>query len=485
MALARRERRSRTTCAKKKVLTEPTPTKDLTPISETVAGQILPAPKVVGSSFDIECIVSSVRFVIDAAVSMRAASRICNVLAEIAGRPQFEEPSHTTVQNFMLRIGLYLLQRDGLRRADWIWIADHTIGAGTTKCFLVLGITLSDYLQLHRPLEHRDLEVLALIPVEQSNGAIVHQQLGELVDRCGVPLAVVSDRGSDLKKGIALLQQDHPRVISLDDIVHLVSRLIETILLQDPRWNEYRKASCDCANRVRQGKLAHLKPPRPKTKARYMNIDREVRWGARALSVLDRVRKGELTERQHKRLPRLLVEEKLGWLDEYRDAIGMWLELSSLGQGASRVIRRCGYAASTVDTLRLELGQPDHRESQQLVERIIEKVEPLCAASSDYAKLPGSSEVLESLIGKGKRLLGSSNNSNSLTRQILAMVTSTAEITPELVRIALSTCRMKHLSDWCRRHLRPGIHRDRREDLQSTQAEENLHNTKFAATPTF
>jgi len=450
-----------------------------------VAGQLLPPEKVFGSSFDMHCIVSSVRFVIDGAVSMRAASRVCGVLAQIAGQPPFEEPSHTTVQNFMLRIGLYLLKRDDLRRDDWIWIADHTIGAGTTKCFIVLGITLSDSLQLNRPLEHRDLEVLALIPGEHSNGAIVYEQLGQLIDRCGVPLAMLSDRGSDLKKGLQLLQQDHPGVISLDDIVHLVSRLIQKTLLQDSRWNEYRKACCSCANGVRQGKLAHLKPPRPKTKARYMNIDREVRWGARAAGVLDRVRRGELTERQRERLPRDLIEQRLGWLDAYREAIAMWLELSSLGQRASRVIRGEGYGANTVEVLRSELGQPEHFESQQLVERIVKQVEPMCEASSGYAKLPGSSEVLESLIGKGKRLLGSSNNSNSLTRQVLAMVTSTAEITPELVRTALSTCGIKHLTEWCRDQLPPGVHRHRREDLQPTEEEENLRNPNLTATPAF
>ena len=97
----------------------------------------------------------------------------------------------------------------------------------------------------------------------------------------GVPLAVLSDRGSDLNKGVRLLQQDPPTVISLYDIVHLTSRKIEKVLNNAPQWDEFRKACCQCANAVRQSTLAHLKPPRPKTKAGYMNIDREVRWGAR------------------------------------------------------------------------------------------------------------------------------------------------------------------------------------------------------------
>jgi len=159
---------------------------------------------ITGSHFGVSDIVMAVRCVIDATVSMRAASRISSLIRELNGDDPCHHPSHTTVQNFILRIGLYLLLRNTLRRPDWIWIADHTYSVGTTKVFVVLGITRTDFQQLRPPLEHHDLEVLTLLPVEQSNGTIVHQQMSDLVDRVGVPLAILSDRGSDLNKGVSL-----------------------------------------------------------------------------------------------------------------------------------------------------------------------------------------------------------------------------------------------------------------------------------------
>lgn len=436
---------------------------------KVVTGELLPPEKVNGSHFDINCIHLSVRLVIDAAVSMRAASRVCDLLAEIEQQLPFEQPCHTTVQNFILRIGLYLIKHRDLKRGDWVWIIDHTIGAGTTKCMVVLGIELSKYQQLGHALGHHDVETLALLPVEQSNGVIVHQQLKTLSDRYGVPVSVLSDHGSDLKKGIELLQKDHPEIHALYDIVHLVSCQIEKLLQQDEQWNRYRKDCCTCANAVRQTMLAHLKPPRPKTKARYMNIDHEVRWGLRALFVLDRVRSGSLTDRQKQRLPLDKVEEKFGWLDEYRATLGNWMELSSLGQRASSVIRRHGYSAGTIEILDNELGEPEHAMSQQFVSQVIARVKPMCEAVGSEQN-PGSSEVIESLIGKGKRLLGQSPH-NSLTRQLLAMATSTAQITPNLIRKALSACRIKHLNAWCQSNLRRGIHSDRHEDLCPTPEE--------------
>jgi hypothetical protein len=450
-----------------------------------VSGELLPAPaKVVGSHFDIGSIVVAVRSVIDASVSLRASSRICDLLAVIQGQPSFEEPCHTTVQNFILRIGLYLIEHHAGFNPNRIWIIDHTIAAGTTKCLVVLGLDLSVYLQCNRPLEHHDLETLALIPVNESNGAIVCQQLVELGVRKGLPLSILSDRGSDLKKGVELMQKENPDVISLDDIVHLVSRLIQKLLEQDDRWDQYRQANCKCANAVRQGPLAHLKPPRPKTKARYMNIDREVRWGARALSLLDRVRSGQLNERQKKRLPRELIETNLDWLDAYREGIEIWLELSSLGQRASHVIRYRGYAPGTIDLLCRELGEPKHAAPQQLVAQIIEHVTPMCHAASAHVRLPGSSEVLESLIGKGKQLLGQSHQ-NSLTRQVLAMATATAELTESLIRTALTVCRIKHLKTWCKTYLDPGVHVARREDLQPSKEELNWRKAHTVPIPNF
>ena len=175
---------------------------------------------------------------------------------------------------------------------------------------------------------------------------------------CGVasPLAILSDCGSDLKKGVELFRQDHPETIALYDIVHLASRLIWKRLGKEDRFSQYRQDCFRCANRLRQHSLAHLKPPRPKTKARYMNLDPEIRWGQRALWLLDRVRSGNLIDRQRKRLNREEVESQLGWLDEYRQELAVWTQLSEIGQASCAVVRRCGYSEETIAQLRTALG---------------------------------------------------------------------------------------------------------------------------------
>ena len=316
--------------------------------------------------------------VLEGAVSMRAAARISGLIAEATGGHRLDALSHTTVQNYLLRIGLDQITDTSEVTSDGVWVMDHMIAAGSLKCFIVLSISAEVFAKLCRPIEHRDVNVLALIPTKISNGTVVCDQLSDLATRHGAPLAILSDCGSDLKKGVENFQVTYPETISLDDIVHLVSRLIWKRLDKEERFSEYRQACYRCANKLRQSPLAHLKPPRPKTKARYMNLDPEIRWGERALWLLDRVRAGDLTDRQRNRLDHQSVEDQLGWLDEYRDALDTWTELAALGRQACSVVRRAGYSLGTTVALKETLGMGKSAEAQEMIDELVSVVSEQC-----------------------------------------------------------------------------------------------------------
>lgn len=417
---------------------------------------------------------------------MRAAARISGLLIEFCGGHRSDGLSHSTVQNYLLRVGLDQLSHGIEPCSDRVWIIDHMIAAGSLKCLVVLGISAKAFAQLDRPLEHHDVEVLALVPIEVSNGLVVKDQLSKLAKQHGVPRAILTDRGSDLKKGTELFLQDHPATILMHDIAHLTCRLIWKRLEKESRFSEYRQACCQCANKVRQSSLAHLKPPRPKTKARYMNLDPEIQWGQRALWLLDRVRSDHLTDRQRKRLPPVDVEACLGWLDEYRDELTQWKNMMTIGQSCCGVVRRCGYSSATVGELRSTVGTGTTAEAKELIAELLSTIEQQCTRCSGYPqKLPGSSEVIESLIGKGKRLLGTSQNNNSLTGQILSLAASTIQLSASKLREALQRCRMGHLRAWLTSNIGPGIHVARREDLTTQENGKKLAQARLATTPNF
>jgi len=427
------------------------------------------------------------RMVIEGAVSMRAASRISGLICEFIGGHRFDGLSHATVQNYLLRVGLDQISNViDASCSDRVWIMDHMIAAGSLKCFVVLGISVDKFSRLERPLQHSDVDVLALIPTEISNGAVVNDQLREISGRFGVPLAILNDCGSDLKKGVELFQEDHPETISLYDIVHLACRLIWKRLGKEDRFSQYRQACCQCANRLRQSSLAHLKPPRPKTKARYMNLDPEIRWGQRALWLLDRVRSGNLTARQKERLEIQDVEAQLGWLEEYREKLGIWTQLCEVGRASCTVVRRCGYSSKTATELKATLGSSKTLAVQEMITELTLLVEQQCArCESQESRLPGSSEVIESLIGKGKRLLGTSQNNNSLTGQILSIAASTVKFSATSLVESLRRCRLGHVQAWLKGNIQSGIHVARRDDLLDPKNGTKLAQLQAATTPTF
>jgi hypothetical protein len=450
------------------------------------SGIVIASGKVSGSHFGLGCIIAVVRFVSDGVVSMRAAARISGIVNQLAGGPRFDYPSRMTVQNFILRIGLYLLQSVS-PQSDWIWIVDHTFSVGTFKVMIVLGIRHSEFVRLERPLTYRELTVIAILSVETSNGEVVKQQFDKLAEKNGVPVAILSDAGSDLSKGTRLFQAEHPEVVPLYDIKHLVSRTVEKIMTPQEQWESFRSACTNCANTVRQSPLAHLKPPRPKTKARYMNIDREIQWAARMLWVLDRVRSGHLTDVQKKRLPQELVEEKFSWLDQYRDSINQWEELSHMSRAVLRNVRRHGYGNRTMEAI-TRLNTPTISDaSRTLIAQVTERIKPMCESGQQFDRLPSSSEILESMMGRAKRLLSgtAAGTTNSLTGQILSLVACTREITPTLVRAALSTVSIKCVSKWFSDNFGTSANYQRSQDLTPTPADQNVRKPQSAAIPNF
>ena len=77
--------------------------------------------------FNLLVVQLAISFVLDAATSLRGGAGCLRLVLQLEHGQQHAGPSHTTVQNLVLRLGLYELIRTKERADDWIWITDHTI----------------------------------------------------------------------------------------------------------------------------------------------------------------------------------------------------------------------------------------------------------------------------------------------------------------------------------------------------------------------
>jgi hypothetical protein len=399
------------------------------------------------------------RMTLDSAVGFRGCSAVLDVMHEWS--PQLPAPpAPNTVQSWLLRVGLHELQRPKEKANDWVLLIDHTLQLGAWKCLVMVGIRQSAWEQLDRPLTHHDLTLFALEPVQKSDGEQVDRQLEAVAEQVGVPRAILSDEGSDLTNGAAQFQEKHPETQVLNDLAHKAAIFLKRELLADPRWDSFVKHCGQTQPRVKQTELGHLAPPTQKVKARYMNLGPLIHWGAKMLRLIDTPVSERPAELDLSRL-----EEKFGWIREFRTALVEWNDLEKVKDRALEYGRVEGYHVAAKKQLHQQLSPvATTAAGRRLATALVEFVGEQSKCLRHGKSLPASSEVLESLIGKGKRLQGQ-HSRGGFTHMILGMAASVVQITHDGIRQALESVRTADLREWCDRTLGPSLTAQRRRAL--------------------
>jgi hypothetical protein len=355
-------------------------------------------------------------------------------------------PCANTARMWLLRLGLYELVRPKRKAEDWVWILDHTVQLGPHKTLVILGIRLSQWKR--GPLRHDDVTVLDITPMLRSTGEAVESRLAAVEKRTGVPRAIVCDGGTDLRRGIADFQKTRAGIACLYDVKHKMALLLQRELEKDPRWTKFIGHVNQSRARLMLTDLACLIPPNLKAKARYMNISPLARWGRKALAFLDHARDipGQTVHRP-------AVEEKLGWLREYREALYHWSVLLTIAETIEHYVRQEGYHATAAEQLRNRLeGLAINASAQKMTEDALSFVMEQSAQSQPGERLIGSSEVLESLFGKYKQMQGI-HRQGGITPQLLALGASVGKQTTQTIRRAFATIQTRNVVQWCRQHL--------------------------------
>lgn len=387
-----------------------------------------------------------IRLVMDSAVSLRAAARVIESVAPWLPGPE-QTPTAACGQNWLLRLGLHALERPKEEADDWMWIVDHTIQLGNYKVLLVVGMRLSAWNPERGPLSHQDLEIILMEPVTQSTGEVVQEQLHRAAEKTGPPCAILSDEGTDLTRGIGLFCASYPQTARLSDIKHQAARLVKRQLQDDPRWKEFLHRANQTKALIRQTELAYLMPPPPRVKARFMNADVFMKWGRDTLRYLERERPERASGDSQK------LSEKLGWLAEFRDDLSQWEAMFGVVGKVLEHVRQDGYHRQAAAELGQILKDVDcSTTAGRVAQELIDIVRQQSSLARQGEHLLGSSEVLESLIGKGKRLHGQ-HSQGGFTKMILSMAAAVVRPTATLIGEALTAIKTADLALWTQEHL--------------------------------
>lgn len=357
-------------------------------------------------------------------------------------------PHWTTVRGWLQRVGLALLEEPVERADDWIVMADHSNQIGADKVLAIVGVRASQLPPPGTPLRHSDLRVLTLKPGKSWKREDMSREYVELAERIGNPLAVLVDGAVELREGAEILQELRSETQIFGDFKHRGSNILKSHVGQSEAFTRFSAKVGQTRCAIQQTELAHLTPPGPKPKSRFMNLGAMLHWAAVVLWLLlhpaARARRGISAER---------FEEKLGWLREFAPEIAVWNECQNLISRSVTLINEQGLAHGTTALLRAELTphatQPLSRE---VADRLVEFVQAAESQLPPGLRVPLSTEILESSFGLYKQL-ERQHSKGGFTTLLAAFPALLKPATPEFIRQAFARVSNQSLQQWTAKHL--------------------------------
>jgi hypothetical protein len=206
-----------------------------------------------GGQYPIATIALALRLVFDAGCSLRGSSAAMTTFVN-RGFADFPVPAASTIRSWIVRLGLFALNRPLDKTQPWFWLIDHTIQIGSKKLLVILGGSLNRVAFGQHALALSELQLIALVPMEASNGQLVEGELELAALRTGVPQLIVSDQGGDLVKGIANYSELRPAVKHVLDVAHFGANLLERSWESQLAWSEFIEKIQQTSSKLRQSK---------------------------------------------------------------------------------------------------------------------------------------------------------------------------------------------------------------------------------------
>ena len=204
-----------------------------------------------------------------------------------------------------------------------------------------------------------------------------------------------------------------------------------------------------------------------RSKSRYLNLDVLVDWARESLLLLDcprAMRKAGLNPLQ--------VEAKLGWLRKFVPQVRRWGEMLDLIGITEHYVRHQGIHRQAAEELAGLLDRPATPAACQLRKELLQFVAEQGHQAGDQERLLGSSEVLESLIGKFKHLAGEGGH-HGLTGMVLSIGALVGKLTVATIESAMTEIPTYEVWNWCRSHLGATVQSVRQKLRQALHPEQN------------
>lgn len=400
-------------------------------------------------TYPVNIVKRAVQLVTRALTSLRGASKCLDIFSDVCPTAV---PSHTAIQNWVLQYGLSELMRPVEQRGDWIFVLDHTIEFGPQKCLVILGITQEELLKTNEPVTHQQLRTLLIEISATTNSERVRKRLEELVAKSGIPVQIVSDHGSDLKKGIQDLCGKYPSIRYTYDITHKCGLLLKQALDHDILWRRFLEHYSYAKRKCVHSRFAFLAPMRLQDKSRWMNLDICVSWATKILefkeNMPDKIRALHLDRNGFAKS----FQEIFGWVDGFSERIQRWNSILDVISVARDEVKSNGLRTDTAHRFHQKIQelQGDTYQSPP-VRKLINDLEAFVGRQtktiSESQKFLGTSDIIESVFAKYK-CFSARTPMKGVGKTVLTIPAFLSNITSEKVADALRNSPNKNVTRW-------------------------------------
>ena len=395
--------------------------------------------------FPTRMIGMTTELILNASISFRAVPKVLHtIFSDFPSMKNEPIPTHKTVGRWLSKLGLYKLNLPKEQAADWAFIVDNSVQVGTSKCLVILGVRLSKL--KGKPLEFADMETLLIEVHQNPDKNTVCQALEKAQNRVGKAVMLCADDGTDLRGGIHLFCKKHG-VRRVFDTIHKIGTFLKGILGKDPTWHAFTKAAAEAKKKMQQTEAAHLMPPNQRSKSRFLNTEILTRWAVNTLAIME--------EANHP--DKNMLKKHCGWIVKYKNLIELPKQLDLINKRVRQHVRERGISSNTAkqveELLEEIMAWPSFNESAcQYAGKLIDFFKEQSQIVPENEIWICSSEVIESLFGKFKRL-EQDQCKGGFTSLVLGIAACTGEVDARIVEEAMVRVKTKDVEAWVKREI--------------------------------
>ena len=401
----------------------------------------------VSTAIDKKIVVISVFLFINCGISFRSIPKILKIFFSCLNL-NIWIPHETTIMTWIKKLSYYKLNTlsPNIFPKNLCVIIDITVAKCSTKLLSLLAVPINTYKIRNGGLIASEVETIGIFASENWNGCSIFEKLFEIFSRIGFPSQLLMDGGKDIKAGVNLLKNKlstlntNINLIIVNDVGHLFALLLKHKYKDCIEFNNFTKKLQITSARLRQTKLAHLTPPKLRSKGRFQGIINVIKWGLNARYFLNiRKRKGRTKFQK-------LLKKSLGWLDNKYDFLLQMESECILLNKIQEILKLFGMDQKSYQRcmLELETSNLDSLFKNDII-KIIKKY--IQQASLLGGSINVSSDAIESSFGKQKFML-ERGPSADLATSALYLPAFTGSHSEELVMDAIKSTKIADIKNF-------------------------------------